>query len=230
MDFLGQALWLVVMNMNKIVVDTKEMTLENESVFITQIPSDLVLHIRGNVCLAMEEMKENTHFAIYLEKGSHLLFEILVSLKDFKNKIVFYNEENTVLDFHMSCTYEGDNALEIESIVHHSNVRNYIQIHSVEKNGTLEVKATGEIAEDIHSLFYQENISALTTNNETIKIMPDLLVRSNDVVANHNATIRSVDESELFYLESLGISKEIATSLIKEGFLKGILQIEDLKQ
>lgn len=215
--------------MNKIVVEQKEIVLQDESVFITKTPEELVLHIKGNVCLAIESLEKTSKLEVYLEKGSHLLFELLVSMKNCHQKFLFHNEEDTVLDFHLSCTYEGENTLEIESLINHKNVHNYIEIRSVENNGSLQIKATGKILENTQEAYYLEKIRALTTNNERIKISPDLIVKSNEVVANHNATISTVDEAELFYLESLGMKEESAISLIKDGFLKGILQIEDLR-
>ena len=62
-----------------------------------------------------------------------------------------------------------------------------------------------------------------------MKIMPNLIVKSSRIIANHNATISPVDENDLFYLESKGLSNESATSLIKEGFLKGIVTNDELK-
>jgi Fe-S cluster assembly protein SufD len=59
--------------------------------------------------------------------------------------------------------------------------------------------------------------------------MPNLLVRTNSVIANHNATISMVNESYLFYLMSKGLNKTSAIRLIKNGFLKGILKINELK-
>jgi len=45
-------------------------------------------------------------------------------------------------------------------------------------------------------------------------------VESDDVNAIHNATIKCIDEMELFYLQSKGIPKKFAIDLIKDGFLQ----------
>lgn len=213
--------------MNRIVVEQEEMFLQEESVFFTVVPTNLVLHIKGNVCLALSSI---SNLEVYLEKGSHLLLEAFVFMKEANSKIVFHNEEDVVLDFHLSCTYEGENTLEVQSSMNHKNVHNSIHIRSVLEMGSLLIKATGEILENTKDAFYLEDIKALTTHNERVSILPNLLVASNEVICNHNATISDVSEAELFYLEQLGLQEEKAIELIKEGFLKGILQIEDLKK
>ena len=214
------------MLVNKIIVEQDEVFLQEESVFFTSIPTRLVLHVKGNVCLALSSI---TNLEVYLEKGSHLLFEIFGVIKNQNSKIIFHNEDDVVLDFHLSCWYEGENTLEVKSVVDHRNVRNYIHIRSVEKEGSILIKATGEILENTKDTLYLEDIGSLTTHQERVKILPDLLVSSADAICNHNATISNVDRAELFYLEGLGLEEEVAIKLIKEGFLNGILQIEDLK-
>ncbi len=213
--------------MNRIIVEQEEVFLQDESVFFTEIPNSLVLHVKGNVCLALTSIH---HMEVYLEKGSHFLLEAFVFMKNQTSKIVFHNEDDVVLDFHLSCLYEGENTLEVNSLVDKERVRNYIRVRSVERFGSLLIKATGEILENTRDAFYLEDIQSLTTHQERVKIIPNLLVSSNEAICNHNATITHVREEELFYLRGLGIEEEKATQLIKDGFLKSILQIEEIKK
>ncbi len=214
--------------MNKIVVEQKELHLDSESVILSAVPDDFSLYTKGNVSVLFDTLCFK-NFSIYLEKGSHLLIEFFGEMYNQKNKVTIYNQENSVLDFHYACTYEKENELIIESNVSESFVRNYIKVRSVENNGTILIKALGTINEHTKDTLYLEDIKAITTNNHSVTIYPDLVVESNEVIANHNATISSVSESVLFYLMSRGISKDLATKLIKEGFLKGILQLKENK-
>lgn len=57
---------------------------------------------------------------------------------------------------------------------------------------------------------------------------PNLEVFADDVKASHGATISMLNEDELYYLTSRGISKDKAASLLKQGFLSFFLeQIND---
>ena len=58
--------------------------------------------------------------------------------------------------------------------------------------------------------------------------MPNLYINEFDVIANHACSIGSVNEDDLFYLMSRGLSKDTATELIVMGFIAPLLeQIKD---
>jgi len=65
----------------------------------------------------------------------------------------------------------------------------------------------------------QQNRIINLTDKECI-IKPNLLIEEVDVQANHSALIGGFKDEELFYMQRLGISKEIASKLLIEGFLK----------
>ncbi len=53
--------------------------------------------------------------------------------------------------------------------------------------------------------------------------IPALEIDNNEVKASHGATVGQVDDEQLFYLRSRGLSKEEAESLIVDGFFAPIL-------
>ena len=214
--------------MNKIVVEQNEIHLQDEELMLSTFPNKLTLKISGNVYCGIEEFN-NKELYISLQENSHLQMEFLVKVVNTKNKITIYNEENSKLDLHYACTYKNENELIINSNVSTSNNNNTILVRAVEEDGTLNIVATGIIEENTKNNTYLEDIKAITNKKNSIKIRPDLIVKTNSVLASHNATISPVEDSELFYLESKGLEKMQATSLIKEGFLKGIIEKEEIK-
>lgn len=56
------------------------------------------------------------------------------------------------------------------------------------------------------------------------KAVPSLEILENDIQAGHAATVGKVSDAEMFYLQSRGLSKDQAKSLIVEGFLSSVLQ------
>jgi len=56
-----------------------------------------------------------------------------------------------------------------------------------------------------------------------------MLVSSENVEANHNVTISSVREDELFYLTTKGLSEDSAKDLLEKGFLINIFNDENIK-
>ncbi len=56
------------------------------------------------------------------------------------------------------------------------------------------------------------------------KAIPSLEILENDIKAGHATTVGKVNDLELFYLQTRGLSKEQAKNLIVQGFLSSVLQ------
>lgn len=209
--------------MNKIKVRQKEIILQDEEIILEEFLQKLDLKIKGHVYCGINNFN-NQELNIYLEQNSNLTIEFFLNTTNTTNKINIYNEDSSTINLHYSCTYKGDNELIIDSLIKSSNNNNNILIRTVENEGNLVVKAMGKIEENTFNNNYLEDIKAITNTNNRITIWPDLLVKSDSVKAIHNATISPISKEELFYLESKGINYDSAISLIKNGFLKGILE------
>ena len=76
----------------------------------------------------------------------------------------------------------------------------------------------------------QKTISYLSDNTIMLgekaiaNSIPGLMIDANDVKASHGSTMGQVDESQLFYLRSRGLTKEQAEKLIIEGFIEPSLE------
>ena len=57
-------------------------------------------------------------------------------------------------------------------------------------------------------------------------MIPNLVVNTNEVMANHGVSVGSIDEDELFYLATKGINKYTAQKLVEEGFILSIMNDE----
>ena len=53
---------------------------------------------------------------------------------------------------------------------------------------------------------------------------PELEIYADDVVCSHGATVGELDEDQIFYLVSRGISKDKARSILTEAFLSEIIE------
>ncbi|MCL5003964.1 MAG: SufD family Fe-S cluster assembly protein [Patescibacteria group bacterium] len=54
--------------------------------------------------------------------------------------------------------------------------------------------------------------------------VPSLEIEANEVKASHAATVGRIDEEQLFYLESRGVSRATAVRMIVEGFFEPVLR------
>lgn len=211
--------------MNKlIVVEQESVILNNEEVIIKSIKKDVTFFIKGTVHCLIKHIEKNKTIKINLEENGEAEIEFLLNLNQQMIKIEIQNAYHSELNLNFAATFTGQNFLEVNSTLNQSKSRNHLKIRLVESEGTLEVLALGTILEDTEEVDFAEDIKALVSNNQHIKIMPDLKVNSKNVIVSHNATISCLREEDLFYLESKGIKKEKAKELLKQGFLEGIIK------
>ncbi len=84
-------------------------------------------------------------------------------------------------------------------------------------DGMIRIEETGQRSNallECHSMLLSEKASS----NQ----IPGLEIKTDDVKATHSATVARIDEEEVFYLESRGITRKDAEKMIVNGFLEGV--------
>ena len=56
--------------------------------------------------------------------------------------------------------------------------------------------------------------------NSKAKSIPKLNINTKEIQCTHGCTISNIDENELYYLETLGVSKNNAKTLIANGHIQ----------
>lgn len=70
---------------------------------------------------------------------------------------------------------------------------------------------------------YQANRNLILSPHARADSIPGLEIMANDLRCTHGATVGQINEEELFYLMSRGLSRTAATRLIVEGFFAPVL-------
>ena len=71
---------------------------------------------------------------------------------------------------------------------------------------------------------YQTNRNLLLSNTAEANSLPGLEILADDVKCSHGATVGRLDEDQLFYLMSRGISERKAQELLVFGFFEEIIE------
>jgi FeS assembly protein SufD len=82
-------------------------------------------------------------------------------------------------------------------------------------NGMLRILPEGNTSNS-----YQASHTILLNPGARADAIPSLEILANDVRCTHSATTGPIDEEQLFYIRSRGISEDFAKKLIVEGFLE----------
>lgn len=93
------------------------------------------------------------------------------------------------------------------------------------------MEAIGKINKGCYASESHQSTRVLTlTKNHQSKVLPVLLIDENDVKASHAMTLGQPDENQLYYLQTRGISRKAALSLLTLGYLMPISEIFDDEQ
>ncbi|CAN5528309.1 Fe-S cluster assembly protein SufD [soil metagenome] len=102
--------------------------------------------------------------------------------------------------------------------------------------GILDGRATGvfngkifvrQIAQKTNA--FQSNRNILLSNDASINTKPQLEIWADDVKCSHGATTGQLDNEQLFYLRSRGLSEEIARSMLLYAFATDVFENIKLK-
>lgn len=199
--------------------------LDNEIVELEFKTLKCNLTIKGSVWINDLNNNNLEELNITLLDGSRLLYNKYT--KDIKNlKINILENNDTTLEFNYSLYQSIKASIILDSKVLGNNNKCSMNVYGVsDKDGAIVVNATGSVLENIKDNDLLENIRILMLNDSENVIVPNLLVGSNEVSVNHNATISSLDMNYLYYLNSKGLSYEEAKKLIVKGFLKSKLKL-----
>lgn len=183
----------------------------------------------------IEELSEDIAKKDYEVRANEHLTLILLAAGSTEYKIgVVLSGENAGADIYGIILGTGSSQISLHTLQDHRapNTRSNLLIKSA-LSGRSQFNYEGYIvvakgAQQTNA--YQRNENLMLSPEAKAESKPALEILANDVRCTHSATIGKVDQEQLFYLESRGINKMLATSLIVGGFFQIILdKIEDKK-
>lgn len=202
--------------MNKLLLDG-DFNLSNCE-HIIEYNKDLKLNLTGNVTLN-EYSLTNHKLELNLEKYSNLSFD-KINIVNKDTGLTININDNTIVNLNFLIINKGHNKIHITTYFLGNNSKCNIKVRVINQDSesNADIICDGIIYENTHDNELIEDLKGLVLHNDTIKISPNMLVRTNEVLANHLVTISSFNKDELFYLESKGLSESIAKNLLIESF------------
>lgn len=161
---------------------------------------------------------------IYLDDNVILESHCLLNLENIDGTIHIHSKNNNVVNISLGLSLKNENNIIIKNSLDGNSSYSKILLHVIQSdNSKSTLKTVGLINEKTVNNEFIEQIKVLNLKEEKITCLPELLVYSNEAIAIHSATIRTISDDELFYLNSKGIDNENAKNLIANGFLKSML-------
>ncbi|OFZ10515.1 MAG: hypothetical protein A2Z20_02715 [Bdellovibrionales bacterium RBG_16_40_8] len=143
--------------------------------------------------------------------------------KAIRNDISFDLSAQGVSTDHISLNIAGNSSNIINSTVINHEVES-TKSEQICKNivqGSAHIVFNGRliIAQDAQKSDAKQSVQSLIlSDSASVDVQPQLEIFADDVKAAHGATVGQIDAEELFYLQSRGISRELAEKMISQGF------------
>ncbi len=128
----------------------------------------------------------------------------------------------------------GDDRIDLDlSSVHQApstrgriTVRGVLRDHaSARVKGLIRIEKRAQKSED-----FLEERTLLLGEGARVEVLPYLEIEADDVRASHAVATGMVDQEQLFYLRSRGLSEKQATDLLVGGFLEGLVAEQQNKK
>lgn len=216
----------------KILKDTKleiEYSSKESKIDIEYVISDCV---NCHIFELRHDMKLKAQYRYIVGTSSNLNIVKFYDCKEVKELgVVELNGEYANINYKLKTI--ATNNQKYDLVIYH-NVKNTISNitnHGVNlDDGSITFNVTGLVYNDMTDCELNQNNKIVTFNDNKCVITPKLLIDENDVVANHSALIGKFDDDEIFYLQSRGIDKNSAITLLTKGFLLEDLEDERLEK
>ena len=214
---------------NKINVDSLNILVKNNEILFFEIDKKTSLNIN---------VLENINSKISIISNSD--YNIDIKLNNNASLIVNSINKNNKVNINISLlekssiTYNHSVLAEVDSensfnINHFGNdsESNLVNNGINKLNNKLFFNINGKIPKDLVNVICNQKSKIINYNLGNSKIVPNLIIDSNDIIANHSAYIGEIGEEELFYMRSRGINDENIKKSIYKATMLGTMNLNE---
>lgn len=218
------------MEKNKITVDNYKLIISSSDSIVLEIDCNTKLNII---------VKENTHdckltiignnnydINIKLEKETGLLINSLNRDNSVNASITL--EQDSSISYYHSVLANTD-SINNFTVKHLGNTSNsYIVNSGVNRNNNkLYFEVNGIVPKDLHDIICDQDSKIININKGDSKIIPNLIIDSNDISASHSSYIGEIEEYMLFYMKSRGINQENIEKIVYRSTILGRMYLKE---
>lgn len=187
--------------------------------------TDISLNIKVNegVCVYLFEYSNNSKIIV---NNRYDIFGNLIIGKFYANGStnevidIYLNKEKASVKYSFSSIGKGDDRYTID--IHHlfENTSSDIFNRTIAMEGSSNIFDINSYVDNgIKDCYLNQNTKIITLGESNNRINPNMFTHDNSVTAGHASAIGNVNEEELFYLMSRGISYNEAIKIIIKGVI-----------
>lgn len=217
------------MHWNKINVDNEKISLTDNNPLYLVINSytKLEIIVNENINSKIIVLANNNYDAnITLKNNSSLIVNSLNKDNSVNVKVSLNEKASITYNHSVLGNSDSINNFSINHLAN-SSISNLYNNGINNNDNKLFFNIDGVIPKKLKEIVCNQTSKIINFKNGDSKIIPNLIIDSNDIVANHSAYIGEILEEELFYMKSRGISDEDIKKLIYKAVLLGKMELDE---
>ncbi len=160
------------------------------------------------------------HSTWILDNDATLTIHTVLSLENIEGTIEIISTDHTKVSLHLGIHSIKENHFTLKNVVEKNHNISDIKVRVLgEEKSHMVLKTSGVLKKDTFENEFLEDVKYLNEEDRYIECIPELIVDSNEVVANHLVTIGGISIEELFYLLSKGMDEKTSKELIRKCFI-----------
>lgn len=177
-------------------------------------------NVNSNIYIITKGENYKINYKYDLNKNSNLKVFKYNSINKVNEMIeVNLNDELANIDYTFKSISKNKESYDYRVFHNSKNTYSNFKNNSVNISGVTNIQISGNVYEESTGCICNQNNRIINLTNNKCEIRPILYIDTDDVIANHSALIGNFEEDEIFYLNTMGISKLDAYNLLIRGFL-----------
>ncbi len=209
-----------------------KITIDNNSPISLEIESNTKLDVlvKENISSKLIIISDSDYeLNINLENNSSLIVNSLNKDNSVNTNITLLENSNITYNHSVLANKDSINNIKVTHLNSSSN--SIVNNNGINRNNNkLFFTIDGVIPKELKNIICNQSSKIINFNKGNSKIIPNLIIDSNDIIANHAAYIGEIGEEELFYMQSRGISKENIKKLVYKAILLGKMDMDKEKE
>jgi len=192
-------------------------------------------NIKVNLNIKSELNGLQNYLRIEQEQEANSVVNVSLQIKSTNQAMLFYKSNiiglNSVLDKRIFIKAKNSQIDSEVSTIHEvPNTKSNMIVNGTLENSKIINENTITITKEASGVqgFEHSKFIILDDKSNAISI-PNLVIFNEDVSCSHGSSISSIDEEELFYLQSRGITKQDSINLITEGLKSQVIDHLNIK-
>lgn len=188
---------------------------------------DANIEVLNDSILNAINLGDDLNLNIYVKENANLTLNIFDYALDKNINLYIESYDNSKFNLNTSFISTGKYKMDIKNNIYGNNIKSNVNIRGInEINGNVIINMEAVVAGNTKNNVVNEYARIINKSDNSNVLIPNLIVNTNDVIANHGVSIGNLRDDEIFYLLSKGIDKHSARKLLEEGFILQIMSEE----